>query len=124
MIVSELDIRKIVYATFAEEKKPLPKKIGIILVDNNKIKQLNRKYRKVDAITDILTFKYNTHEGEIFISIDSIKQQARLYKQSFKKEFVFVLIHGLLHFLGWDDTDDYERKEMWSKQKAIMDKVL
>ena len=105
--------------------------ISLILVGDKKIHELNRKYR-MNKPTDVLSFAYwegkgkGAHEnkrgvcllGDIFISVDTAKRQARGHKHSLKKELTILFIHGLLHLAGFDHGNDAEEKEMekWAKK--------
>lgn len=90
--------------------------IELNFVDNKTIKKINKTYRKIDKVTDVISFAFlelDKNEipikskepqflGEIDISIDKIISQAKEYKHSFKYELVYLYIHGLLHLLGYD----------------------
>jgi probable rRNA maturation factor len=82
--------------------------------------QINRQYLQHDFLTDIITFPLSTVEriisGEIFISVDRVEENASKMKVPFEQEFGRVLIHGVLHLLGYDDHSDEEKKEMRSKE--------
>ncbi len=82
--------------------------------------EINREYLQHDFLTDIITFPFSGNpdiiSGEIFISIDRIMENASLYETPFEKEFARVLIHGVLHLLGYDDHTDGEKREMRAKE--------
>jgi probable rRNA maturation factor len=86
------------------------KEVSVVLVGENKIKELNKRYRKKNKVTDVLAFDY----GEIFICIPQAKKQAKKAGHSFKKELAFLLIHGILHLAGYHD-DKVKQKEVWQK---------
>ena len=84
---------------------------NIILVDNKKIKELNKNYRNIDKETDVISFALEDEKeevinskkrvlGDIYISIDKAKEQAKQYGHSLKREISFLSVHGLLHLLG------------------------
>ncbi|GAH12366.1 unnamed protein product, partial [marine sediment metagenome] len=83
--------------------------LGIIFTSDRKIQQFNYQYRKVNRPTDVLCFPYSTKKiikADIFISVETARHQAKQYRKSFEQEILFLLIHGILHLLGWrDDTD-------------------
>ena len=92
------------------------KDLSIVLIGPTKIKELNQKYRKKNQTTNVLSFEGGKDFlGEIVICPNIIKKNAANLKSNFKKELTFVLIHGLLHLLGYD----HERSK---KEAEIMDK--
>jgi rRNA maturation RNase YbeY len=82
--------------------------------------KINREYLQHDYLTDIITFPLSTQpkiiSGEIFISIDRVKENASILRTGFEREFARVLIHGVLHLLGYDDHTDEEKREMRAKE--------
>lgn len=102
----------------------------IIFIDNDEIHKLNREYRNIDRPTDVISFAFNDNGnlkgpvnmlGEIYVSIDKMKEQALEYNHSEKRELSFLCIHGLLHLLGYDHTKgEKEEKEMFDLQKEIL----
>lgn len=100
--------------------------VGLVLVDAPTIRQYNKDYRNIDKETDVLSFADATYEGDtlvlgdIMISVDAIRRQAKEYKHSLKREFCFLLVHGYLHLLGYDHQNPEEEKEMFALQKQIL----
>lgn len=98
------------------------KKIGdvnIIFSSDNYLLDINMKYLQHDYFTDIITFDYcegNTLSGDLFISIDSVRENAEFYKTSFTTELRRVMVHGLLHLIGYDDHTPEEQKTMRAKE--------
>ena len=93
------------------------KTISIALVGKIKIKELNRRYRKKDKATDVLSFLYD-HGGEIVLCFEVIKKNARKFGLSAKTELLRSLIHGMLHLLGYDhEKSEKEEKKMQNLQK-------
>ena len=92
--------------------------------------ELNLKYRGIDRSTDVLSFAfednnkicYNIRQlGEIFISIPKMEVQAREYGHGYQRELAFLVVHGLLHLLGYDHTlGEKEEKEMFGKQELVL----
>jgi len=81
--------------------------------------QINLQFLDHDTFTDIITFDYNQGQlvmGEIYISLDRVKENAAINSQSFRMEFFRILIHGLLHLLGYHDKIDSDKKEMTAKE--------
>jgi len=81
---------------------------------------VNRNFLQHDYLTDIITFPLSTRpeiiSGEIFISVDRVRENAVLLKTAFEEEFARVLIHGVLHLLGYNDHTDEEKLEMRAKE--------
>lgn len=93
--------------------------INIIFCSDNYILDVNVKYLQHDYFTDIITFDYcedNILSGDLFISIDSVKDNALFYGTSFAEELNRVIVHGVLHLIGYDDHTDSEQKIMRSKE--------
>ena len=92
------------------------KTISIALVGKIKIKELNRRYRKKDKATDVLSFLYD-QGGEIVLCFEVIKKNARKFGLSAKTELLRSLIHGMLHLLGYDhEKSEKEEKKMQNLQ--------
>ena len=104
-----------------------------ILVDTpDRIQTLNREFRNVDAVTDVLTFP--AWEGEISLSADGYlgdimicyeraKEQAASYGHSLTRELSFLAVHGVLHLLGYDHMTEADERVMREKQTAILDSI-
>ncbi|MFH1894334.1 MAG: rRNA maturation RNase YbeY [Patescibacteria group bacterium] len=117
-------LKEVVKKILREEKNNLD--ISIALVNPSEIKNLNKKYRKKDKPTDVLSFTYKDSlgrspagkAGEIVICPQIIKENAERFGESFKKEMARVLIHGILHILGYDHKKDGAKvKKMIKKQE-------
>jgi len=98
------------------------KEVNIILVNDEKIKELNNQYRHKDYATDVLTFPdgYLNNLGDIFISVDKCKEQAIDLGHSFDRELGFLCVHGFLHTLGYDHQNEEQEKEMIEMQNKIL----
>lgn len=104
-----------------------------ILIDTpERIRTLNREFRHVDAVTDVLTFP--AWEGEISLSADGYlgdimicyeraEEQAAAYGHSLLRELSFLAVHGVLHLLGYDHMTEDDERVMRSKQTAILDQI-
>jgi probable rRNA maturation factor len=111
-------LKKAAEKILKKEKKVL--EISIALVGPAEIKKLNKKYRKNNKITDVLSFLYNG-SGEIIICPQEVKESAKKLGIVFKKEFVRVLIHGILHLLGEEHEFSKKRaKKMEAKQEYYL----
>lgn len=93
--------------------------VNIIFCSDNYILDINMKYLQHDYFTDIITFDYcegNVLNGDLFISIDSVKENSEFYKTGFQDELNRVIVHGILHLIGYDDHSEEEIKVMRSKE--------
>ncbi len=89
--------------------------VSIVIVSDSEIKELNHRYRKLDQVTDILAFPGDADDkflGEIIIDYAQIKRQALKYSDSTEEELIFILVHGLLHLLGYRDDTEKGKEEM------------
>ncbi len=102
--------------------------IQIVFCNDEYLLDINQKYLNHDTFTDIITFNYNDEfdgiGGDIFISIPRIRDNAVTYRQSFEEELHRVIIHGVLHLLGYDDQDDTSRNEMRAKENYYLSLLL
>ena len=129
-IVETEDIDKVI--KFACKKlnvvNPL---LNIVIVDNKKIQEINKVYRNKDSITDVISFAFEESDnleydnmrflGEIYISYDKCVEQAKEYGHSFKREFCYLAVHGLLHLLGYDHIKEEDKKVMRALEEEILD---
>ena len=103
--------------------------IGIIFCSDNYILDVNIKYLGHDYYTDIITFDYcegDRLSGDLFISIDSVRENASFYGVDFPTELNRVIVHGLLHLIGYDDHSEEDIAMMRSKENyylGLRDKV-
>jgi len=104
--------------------------ISLVFVNNSRMKNLNRRYRGKNRVTDVLVFDYGRligdplkSQGEIFICLPRAKRQAKLLKHSLKNELVILLIHGILHLAGYSDETKKDYNKMSKKQKALWQKI-
>ena len=90
--------------------------VHVILVSDRRIAQLHRRFMQVSGPTDVITFQH----GEIFLSVETARRQARLHRTSLGYELQLYLVHGLLHLRGFDDRDAGSRKRMSATQEKIL----
>ena len=97
--------------------------LNVVISDNSFIKEYNKNYRNIDKETDVLSFPSDEEGelGDIIISIDRAKDQAKEYGHSLKRELSFLLCHGILHCLGFDHQTKDEEEVMFSLQEKILD---
>ena len=97
---------------------------------NEEIHKINKEYRKVDRVTDVISFALEDNKdieykdfrllGDIYIAIDVAYEQAIEYNHSREREVCFLATHGLLHLLGYDHMTEEEEKEMFGKQEELL----
>lgn len=97
--------------------------ISVIFCSDNYILDINQRYLKHDYFTDIITFDYcegDRLSGDLFISVDSVRENAVEFGTDFKDELNRVIIHGLLHLVGYDDHTEEDIKVMRSKENYYL----
>ncbi len=134
----EQTIIKVVNATAQSRNVPANSELSILLVDNEYIQELNAIYRNLNEVTDVLSFAMNelTEDepefdfsndlnvlGDIVVSLEKASSQSTEYGHSLEREVGFLIVHGILHLLGFDhDTEDGE-KIMQDLQTTILHSV-
>ncbi|MCG2691057.1 rRNA maturation RNase YbeY [Candidatus Parcubacteria bacterium] len=109
----DLNLVKKIADNFLKTHKNRNCEVSIAFVGDRVIRKLNRNYRKIDKVTDVLSFPgEGIFLGEVIIDYAQIKRQAREFGSSVNDELVFILVHGLLHLLGYDDKTEKGAKEM------------
>ena len=103
---------------------------SIVFVDEEKIQELNKNYRGIDKVTDVISFAFEDNQlivyndirflGEIFICIPRMIKQAEDYGHSEVRELAFLTVHGLLHLLGYDHMNKEDEEEMFALQEVIL----
>ena len=102
-------------------------KISVIFVDDNYLLDVNVKYLKHNYFTDIITFNYNqglSISGDLYISIDTIKSNAEFYQTNFKNELLRVIVHGVLHLLGYNDSNESEQIIIRDKEDFYLNRLF
>ncbi len=106
--------------------------VSILLCEDSYIQKLNKEYRRVDAPTDVLAF--SMHEGpfprvhpeilgDVVISLEAASRQAKRFCHSLNKEVALLVIHGILHLLGYDHQKKKDREKMRRKEKEILEVI-
>ncbi len=103
---------------------------NVIIINNEKIREINREYRNIDRETDVISFALEDEKsfnrtdirvlGDIYISIDKARSQALEYGHSFKRELYFLAVHGFLHLLGYDHMKKEDEEVMFKKQEEVL----
>ena len=127
---------------FKEEKlDKLNFYMSVTLTNPNEIHELNKKYRNVDRETDVLSFPMFEKEeieeiiskkiknkipevlGDIVISVEKVKEQAKEYGHSFERELSYMLVHGFYHIIGYDHIEEDDKIKMREKEENILAKL-
>lgn len=146
-VVPELErlIEDCVSQTLKMERVNIPVEVSILLVDDHQIHQLNRQYRGVDSPTDVLSFpmlEFGEGQdrgelqavlnaacrdgqtlllGDIVLSLERAQHQAQEYGHSFSREVGYLVVHGMLHLLGYDHEQEEQRLRMRQKEEKVME---
>lgn len=132
--VSEAWLRRIAEAVFIAENKPNAE-MGIVITGQGKIRELNKNYRAKDQPTDVLAFALAEtiddaafpapedgleHLGEVIISVEQARLQAGRHRHSVEREIATLLVHGVLHLLGYDHLEPDEETKMNARARAVI----
>ena len=128
-------IRKTINLTFSELNDDYKKKyeVNILLAKNEQMKKINRKYRKINKVTNVLSFpqrliisnlgKPKLLLGDIVLSLDKLRNEAGDQSKKFKNHLTHIIMHGFMHLLGFDHENEKEAKVMEEKEKDILLKL-
>lgn len=139
--VYEETVKKVLYKCF-EEEGLLDSKLIITITFTipEEIRKINKKYRKIDRATDVLSFPmfekseldekiknnnflYEDMLGDIIISIEKVREQALEYGHSFERELSYMLVHGFYHLMGYDHIEEEDKKVMRPKEDKILNEL-
>ena len=110
--------------TVVENKGKKLGEVSYILCDDDYLLEVNRQYLKHDYYTDIITFDYTENDrigGDLFISIDRVRDNATALQVSEHEELMRVMIHGVLHLLGLKDKSEEEAKHMRKAEEECLE---
>jgi probable rRNA maturation factor len=124
-------IEKTIEETLLLEGKSFNYEISLTFVNNEEIRELNKKYRNIDRETDVLSFPLEQDEslfpmpmlGDIVISAEKALEQSIEYGHSFVREIAYLTAHSMLHLLGYDHMNETEKQIMRKKEKNVMKKL-
>ena len=136
---------KVCRAALIEEKCPYPAEVSFTLTGNERIREINREFRDMDNVTDVLSFPNLEYDcpsdfeeaakessgcmdpetgrlvlGDIVLNADRVKEQAAEYGHSELREFAFLIAHSMLHLCGYDHETPEEAREMEERQEKIL----
>ena len=97
--------------------------INVIFCSDNYILDVNMKYLQHDYFTDIITFDYcegKVLSGDLFISVDSVRENSIEFGTDFEEELHRVIVHGVLHLIGYDDHTEEDKKVMRQKENYYL----
>jgi probable rRNA maturation factor len=144
----EVLLNKVVEACLDYEDCPYESEVSILFTNDADIQQINQEFREIDAATDVLSFPSIEYEtpgdfskleetiadcfhpetgelilGDIVISVDRAKLQAKEYGHSLEREIAFLTAHSMFHLMGYDHMEEEDRICMEEKQKDVLDKL-
>ena len=141
-------VKRVVEACMDYEDCPYEAEISILFTEDEEIRRINKEFRNIDAVTDVLSFPVIDYKypgdfsaledsfaeyfhpeigelllGDIVISVNRAKSQAIEYGHSIEREIAFLTAHSMFHLFGYDHLEENERIEMEQKQKNVLDKL-
>ena len=131
-------LREVVEAVLSSEKDNRPVELSLIITSDEEVHKLNRDYRGIDSTTDVISFALSENKddtefitppdrisrlGEVIISYPQAASQARENKQTIKAELAWLVVHGLLHLLGYDHQDDKSEAIMRKREDKILKEI-
>ena len=130
-------INKVVKKALEMQDVTADVELSVVITDNNNIRQINQEFRNKDVPTDVLSFPgYEPEDidvvknaedlmviGDIIISKEKVIEQAKEYENTFEREFAYLLVHGVLHLLGYDHMEEDEKAVMRKNEEAILSAI-
>jgi probable rRNA maturation factor len=126
VIISKKGIKETIYTVIRNEGKKIGN-INIIFTDNKKILEINKRFLNHHYYTDVIAFncgRKNIISGDIFISNEQVIKNANEFKTTIAKEIIRVIIHGILHLIGYNDKEANDLSIMTSKEDMYLSKVF
>ena len=123
---SEEQISKWIIDSISSEQYKL-EEINYVFCDDDYLHKLNVEFLNHDTLTDIISFDYSVGkiiQGDIFISIERVEENANDFKVSFEEELKRVIIHGILHYCGYKDKTDADAKVMRDKENHYLGQLV
>jgi len=123
--VSKKETESTIKSVLQRERKKIHS-VSVVYTNNARIRAINEKHLNHKFVTDVITFEMEQNprlETEIYINLDKARSQARFYGETFRDETTRLLIHGLLHVLGFDDTSTKDTAVMRQEQEAVLQSI-
>ncbi len=101
--------------------------LSFFFVDDREIEEINSEFLKNNYSTDVIAFNYGKGDiisGEVYMSIDTIKRNSKIYRTKFKEEILRVMIHGVLHLIGYKDKEEIEKGRMKEKEDYYLERII
>jgi probable rRNA maturation factor len=126
--IDERKLEQAVEAVFRNQGVSPEPDVSIVFVDDEQMRELNKRYRQEDSSTDVLSFGLdepdqesgNSYLGDIVLSLPRVRSQAGEAGHPLMSEVLLLVVHGTLHLLGYDDEEPENRRHMFSLQKEIL----
>ena len=143
------ELKKVINHALLEEKVDVPYEISLLFVNNEEIREINNDTRNIDRETDVLSFPMLEYEenkvfkdiyldyefdatykdgdnlvlGDIVLSLEKALEQSKEYNHSFKRECSYLVVHSVLHLLGYDHMEEEDKKKMRNREEEILNKL-
>ena len=126
--VDESSLMKVVKSVFKHLNQEDRTGVSIVIDNDDTIKSLNQQFRGIDQVTDVLSFPANEVDpqtgeeyiGDVILSYQQVERQARIAGNNLVDEITLLVIHGVLHLLGFDHDSSEKKENMWSIQNKIL----
>ncbi|MDT8715319.1 rRNA maturation RNase YbeY [Clostridium sp. 19966] len=141
-------LNQVINLALKEERVNCKTQISVVLVDNDEIKELNKEHRKIDRVTDVLSFPMLDYEegkvfkecyegkdfdisyldgeelvlGDIVLSLEKAEEQRKEFGHSFVREMSYLVVHSVLHLLGYDHMVEKDKERMRKREEEILSK--
>jgi len=125
-IILQKSVLKLIRRILSDEDFEHRGSLSLVFVDDTHIQNLNRNYLDHDYPTDVIAFPLDDESddlwGEIYISVERAKEQAETYREPFRREITRLIIHGVLHLMGYSDQNAASKKKMKAKEEQYLTK--
>lgn len=144
----QIQMQKVLEYSLKEEGVNISWELSVVFTDNQGIREINKEFREIDSVTDVLSFPMLNYEkdkvfknmygenifkpedlddgnlvlGDIVISLEKAKEQSEEYGHSFNREVCYLAVHSILHLLGYDHMEENEKKLMRQREEEILEK--